>query len=263
MKPPSMPVLSTVTPSIGPSTGGVMIELDGQDFVSGATVMVAGVLAAEVTVSSPTHLAALLPPKLGGWGPVPLVVQNPDGQSASRDDLFAYYAGKVLFPGFRFAAENAPASVAVGDVNRDSQLDVVVANSGANSVSVLLGQGGGSFFGAQHFGVGDTPVGIALGDWNGDGNLDIATANNRSDNMSVLLGNGKGSFDAPIDYAIGMRPSAIVAADLNGDRKLDLAVAAELSDFVSVFLNDGAGGFAAVNNIATSGGAEAISTADA
>jgi len=56
-------------------------------------------------------------------------------------------------------------------------------------VSVLLGNGDGTFQGAQIFGAGTFPSSVAVGDFNLDGLPDLAVANNRSDDVSVLINN--------------------------------------------------------------------------
>src|SRR5215469_13626756 len=88
-----------------------------------------------------------------------------------------------------FPTGSNPAAIAVGDFNGDGKADLVVVNSSANTVSVLLGNGDGTFSAKNDFATGTTPVGVAVGDLNGDGKLDIATANANSNSISVLLGN--------------------------------------------------------------------------
>ena len=65
----------------------------------------------------------------------------------------------------------------MGDFNADGAQDLAVANGFATSVSVLLGNGDGTFVAAGSFGVGDAPASVAVGDFNGDGGLDLAVAN--------------------------------------------------------------------------------------
>ena len=90
---------------------------------------------------------------------------------------------------------------AVADINRDGFADLVVANSN-NTVSVLLGNGNGTFKQTgQSFAVGLKPIAIAVADLNGDGNPDVVVSNENSDTVSVLLGYGDGSFQMQQVYA--------------------------------------------------------------
>jgi hypothetical protein len=75
----------------------------------------------------------------------------------------------------------------VGDFNGDGHLDLAVANSGANTVSILLGQGDGRFVAAPEVGVGREPQSVAVGDFNGDGRLDLVTANANANTVSILI----------------------------------------------------------------------------
>src|SRR5262249_51253237 len=136
---------------------------------------------------------------------------------------------------------------------------LVVANKGDNSVSVLLGNGDGSFDFLDNdptegsFLVGSSPRAVAVGDVNGDGVLDLVAVNEGDDNVGVLLGNGDGSFQTQSTFAVGSRPEAVALADLNGDGVLDLVVANKYDNSVSVLLGNGAGGFHYVNNDPTEG----------
>src|SRR5262245_46874336 len=80
-----------------------------------------------------------------------------------------------------------PSSVAIGDLNGDGHLDLAVANAGSNTVSVLLGNGNGSFSAASPYATGANPQSVAIGDLNGDGRLDLAVANLSGNNVTVLL----------------------------------------------------------------------------
>src|SRR5438034_348997 len=76
-----------------------------------------------------------------------------------------------------YGAGTNPFSVAVGDFNGDGNQDLAVANSGSANVSILLGNGDGTFGAASNFGAGGQPHSVAVGDFNGDGNQDLAVAN--------------------------------------------------------------------------------------
>ena len=85
-----------------------------------------------------------------------------------------------------YGVGSGPRSVTVGDWNGDGKPDLAVANEGDN-VSILLGNGNGTFQAKVDYGAGATPVSVTAGDWNGDGKLDLAVANYLSGNVSILL----------------------------------------------------------------------------
>src|SRR5438876_1164607 len=98
--------------------------------------------------------------------------------------------GAPLFaaPFLSFDTGNNPSAVAIGDLNGDNQLDLVVTNTVSNTVSVLLGGGDGSFGARADFGTGGNPVSVAIRDLNSDGKRDLVVANYNSSSVSVLLG---------------------------------------------------------------------------
>lgn len=107
-------------------------------------------------------------------------------------------------------------SARVGDYNGDNVLDLAVANSGsADSVSILLGNGDGTFDTANGFGGGPSPRSIAAGDFNNDRKLDLVTANDSSNSVTILLGNGDGTFDTANSFPVGDRPFSVAVGDFN------------------------------------------------
>ena len=144
-----------------------------------------------------------------------------------------------------YAVGSAPDSVAAGDFNGDGKLDLAVANSESNTVSLLLGNGDGTFQAKTDYATGSYPVSMAVGDFNGDGKCDLAVANEDDNTVSVLMGNGNGTFQAKTDYATGSYPVSVAVGDFNGDGKCDLAVAGYAYNTVSVLLGNGDGSFQA------------------
>ena len=148
-----------------------------------------------------------------------------------------------------------PNSLALVDFSGDGKLDLAVATSRSNTVSVLLGNGNGTFAIAVNYTVGTAPSSVAVGDVNGDGKADLAVANNGSSNVSILLGDGPGTFlGGAVDYSTAAGPTSVVIGDVNGDGKPDLAVAATGSNpaagtnAVSVLAGNGNGTFGAAVN---------------
>jgi hypothetical protein len=140
-----------------------------------------------------------------------------------------------------------PVAEAVGDFNGDGKTDIAVVNESSNTVSVLLGNGDGSFKSAVNYATGTTPVSVAVGDFNGDGHLDLAVANSGSNSLSLLMGNGDGTFQPRIDTALLLTPSSLTVGDFNGDGKADLAVATgnATTDDMTLLLGNGNGTFQA------------------
>src|SRR5437867_1663522 len=110
-----------------------------------------------------------------------------------------------------FSVGSFPESVAVGDFNGDGRLDLAVANTGSNTVSILLRTGAGAFGAATDFSVGSLPFSVAVGDFNGDGRLDLAVANLSSNTVYILLGTGRGSFGAATHFSAGASHTDAVA----------------------------------------------------
>jgi hypothetical protein len=177
-------------------------------------------------------------------------------------------------------------SVTVADVNGDGKPDLVVANACATSdcstggaVSVLLGNGDGTFRAAPSYGSGGQDTySVAVEDVNGDHKPDLLVANYCADtncltdgSVGVLLGNGDGTFRAALTYDSGAYHTVSVAVgDVNGDGKPDLVLASDCANSsncangsVGVLLGDGNGRFQAAVSYSSGGqGAESVAVAD-
>jgi hypothetical protein len=143
-----------------------------------------------------------------------------------------------------FAVGSGPKSVAMADFNRDGIPDILTANSGSNTVSVLMGNGNGTFQPAQNFNVGVGPDSVAASDVNGDFFPDLVVTNATSNTVSVLLGNGNGSFDPSVNFAVGTGPTSVAEVNINYNNGPDLVVTNGTSGTVSVLVNDDAPYFA-------------------
>ncbi len=173
---------------------------------------------------------------------------NPDGPG--HLSILLGNGDGTFQPAVNIPISFTPAAVAVGDFNGDGKLDVVATDSGfrqGNTVTVLLGNGDGTFQSPRSFAAGRNPVAVAVGDVNGDGIPDIVTANIMDNTVSVLLGNGDGSFRNRVTYPVGVNPHSVALADLQGNGRLDIVTANEgfidTPGGVSVLLNNGDGTF--------------------
>ena len=144
---------------------------------------------------------------------------------------------------------DTPLSIAVGFFDQDSNLDMAVANGASNNVTILLGNGDGTFTEEpteSPISVGDTPLSIAVGFFDQDSNLDMAVANGASNNVTILLGNGDGTFteeptESPI--SVGDTPGFVGVGFFNADSTLDLAIANVFSNDITILLGNGDGTF--------------------
>ncbi len=147
-------------------------------------------------------------------------------------------------PQANYTAGSRPGGIAVADFNRDGTPDLAVANYWGNSVSILLGNGDGTFMTAQDFGTYWSAANwLDIGDFNGDGTPDVVTAGRYSERVSVLLGNGDGTLGGHVEYGVSGEPHMVKVGDLDGDGHADLAVTNNTSNSVSVLLGNGDGTF--------------------
>jgi hypothetical protein len=156
--------------------------------------------------------------------------------------------------------ETAVADLTVADVNGDGAPDLVAANRGSDSVSVLVNTGTGAFAAgprgrawtsqtgavtsSARYPTGTDPVAVAAADVDGDSDQDVVTANRGSDDVSVLLNDGAGRYattPSSSPYSVGTDFEAVVFADLDGQDHADVVTANGGDDTVTVLPNQGDG----------------------
>jgi hypothetical protein len=155
-------------------------------------------------------------------------------------------------PAVSYPVGVSPSAMVSGDFDGDGRPDLATANAGSNNVSLLLGNGDGSFQAARQFASGVEPISVAVGDFNGDGRLDLVTSDHPDHVISIrlLLGNGDGTFQAAREIAGIAGPLSV--GDFNGDARLDIVTPGKL------LLGNGDGTFQAAQNVPGGGSSMAV-----
>jgi hypothetical protein len=153
---------------------------------------------------------------------------------------------------FNLGTNNSVRLLVAGDFNRDGRLDLAVTSTLLSSptqaglVTILLGNGNGTFLKGASIQVGTDAEGLAAADLNGDGKLDLVTTTllpGGLRDVKVLLGNGNGTFGRPIVITPGARADSVAVGDFNGDGKPDLALVDRFSKTVLILPGQGNGTF--------------------
>ena len=111
------------------------------------------------------------------------------------------------------------------DLNGDDHVDLVVANSSDNTISILQGVGDGSFLAAKNYIVGKYPFYVSIADMDNDGMPDIVTTNGVDNTVSVLIHSVGINYNPRVDFTFDLSPGRVEAGDLNNDGFADLVLA--------------------------------------
>jgi hypothetical protein len=266
---PGVPFIDSMSPlSVAPGGGDFTLTVYGAGFVKSVSqIYWNGAALNPTTCTGPTpttvtQCTATVPAaNTATQGTASVTVVDPAQVGAVSNVFFFTIIGpapSVSFSRKDFAAGNGPSSVAVADFNCDGILDLAIANRQDDTVSILLGNGDGTFQAEKTYATGYTPVSVAVGDFNNDGFLDLAVVNTCGDTLlctsvtagtvSILLGNGDGTFTLKSSPDTGEAPTFVAVGDFNGNGNLDLAVANGTDDTLSILLGDGTGNFTLKEN---------------
>lgn len=181
-------------------------------------------------------------------------------------------AGTISFaPAENIPTKMSPSGIAIGDIDGDGKVDLVVANSNASSVSIFrnLSTPDSIVFAADTDLSGQANAkAVALGDLDGDGKNDLVVANMGSNSLSVFLNkstSGSIAFEPPVSLTTGTSPAAVSIGDIDADGKPDIVAVNNSDSTLSVFRNLGEAGdasFAAGVVFQKGGGADNVFLAD-
>ena len=140
-----------------------------------------------------------------------------------------------------------PRGVRTADINGDGYEDIICANFGTNTISILTNAGKGtSFVASVEFTVGATatpgPCAVAIEDVEGNGGLDIAVAN-ELENTVTLLVEYSGSYFTYNHYFVGAGPRSVLFTDLNNDGRKDILTANKSAGTLTILTNSGSANF--------------------
>ncbi len=207
--------------------------------------------------------SAILAQDLTGDGILDLATANSGDGTVS---VFAglgtgAFAAARAFPVASGGPTPRPAAIAAADVNRDGRIDLVAANSGSDAISVLPGDGLGSFGPPTTHAVGRKPLAIAAVDLTRDGAPEVVAANSDSHTFSLLL-NRSGTLASAPRFDAGLDPADAVSADFDRDGAADLAVLDAAAGTIAVYLGNGAGSFTSGLTLAAGMNPSALQTGD-
>ena len=159
-----------------------------------------------------------------------------------------------------------PVSIATGtfDAKNNTNIDLAVANQLGNSLTILLGNGDGTFTAASGSPIktGNRPTFVVPATLIAGGQTDLIVANQKDNTISVFLGNGDGTFMPAVNYPTGNAPTGLTVADFNNDGKLDLAVTNQNDNTVWIYLGNGDGTFGKPVSFATGQAPVYVASAD-
>jgi len=231
-----------VPASIAPGGPEFTLTVNGNGFVPASVVNWNGSALATSFISSSQLAAAVPATNIAVAGTASITVVNPVPAGGTSNVVFfpiTLPTSSVAFSRSDVTTASGPETVATGDFNGDGKLDLAVGVYFSSKVSILLGNGDGTFQAHVDYATGSAPSSVVARDFNGDGKLDLAVLNQGSGTVSIFLGKGDGTFEPAVLFAVVSGCGRMIAADFNGDGKLDLAATNDGRDIVSILLGNG------------------------
>jgi FG-GAP-like repeat/Putative Ig domain/FG-GAP repeat len=245
--PPGNPVpfvsQSLVPDAVAPGAAGFTLTVHGAGFVSGATVDFNGAPLQTTFVSNVLLTATVPATDIASTGTASITVVNPTPAGGRSNAIYFPVAPPETTVSFTNASGSpipvASNLVTVADFNGDGKPDLAVTSTPSSALTILLGNGGGTFNQAPGSPVTipnppfalrflPNPVALVVGDFFNNGNPGLAVVDAENSNVAIFRGNGDGTFvPSPASvFTVGLAPSSLAVGDFTGDGSLDLAVTA-------------------------------------
>ena len=272
-----------VPSATAPGGAGFTLTVNGTGFASNASVLWNGAALTTQFVSQGQLKATVPAGDIASFGTASITATNaaPGGGNSNAIPFTVTASTNALtFATLTDNVGTTPVYVVTADFNKDGKPDLAVINQcgsdasclTAGSVSILLGNGDGTFSAGTTLTTGLNAISAAVGDFNADGNPDLAVLLNDASNcddgstcpdVAIFLGNGNGTFTTGTTLSVesfDATPTQLITGDFNGDGKLDLAIAAGSS--VYVYLGNGDGTFSFGSFPEVAGTATSLVTGD-
>lgn len=243
----------SVPSAAAPGGASFTMTINGDQFTTGSTIDWNGTPLAVVGTTTSTQIMGTVPASLiANPGTAAITVLSGSGGGTSNVIYFPVWnpapsARFVNATGSPIMVGVTPSAVVVADFNADGKADLAVANAKDGTVTILLGNGDGTFTPASGspITVGAGPDALAVGDFNVDDIPDLAVSNGKAGTVTVLIGKGDGTFKATVasPITVGTNPDALAVGDFNGNGDPGIVVANAGSNNIMYLQGNGDGTF--------------------
>jgi hypothetical protein len=242
-----VPYITSISPvSVAPGAAQFTLTVNGANFIAASTVNWGSTALATTFVSNKqltaTVTAALIATGGTGW----ITVTSPVPGGGTSNVLYLPVANSVSainMVSLSSTVGTGPLGVGEGDFNGDGLLDLAAVNDSGGNVTILLGNGDGTFVTHGTYAVGSRPLDVAVADVNGDGHLDLIVGHDTVFGPSVLLGDGTGTFVLQAALSTISNPEKPIIADIDHDGRLDIVVDSYSGTGVYFYKGNGDGTF--------------------